>query len=203
MWMTLEHPIPSSLYLNQTKTFIYVLHDNQPQTCNKCGHEGHLRRDCKVKFCDWLNIVDIDVSEYEFDTDSEGEGEQEAFECPECDQKCANQSRLDEHMTTHTEEYSNEDITQEENKSITKSEDASIEKVNENTDSQVSEIFACSECEFECTNKSNRDEHMRTHIGEQNLVQQSEIQNEQNSETDINQCNIEVHVEPSQKRKLI
>ena len=30
VWMNLRHAIPSSLFINQTKSYIYILHDGQP-----------------------------------------------------------------------------------------------------------------------------------------------------------------------------
>ena len=102
VWMTLEHPIPSSLYINQTKTYIYVYHDNQPQSCNRCGQDDHFRKDCRVKFRDWTNIVDIDVSGYDLDSESENEDEQEVFECLTCEHKCTDRKSFDEHLGTHT-----------------------------------------------------------------------------------------------------
>ena len=49
--------------------------------------------------------------------------------------------------------------------------------ISRNPDAQVSEII---------------------HIGEENVVQQNEIQKEQNTETNVDQNNIEIHLDPSQ-----
>jgi hypothetical protein len=37
LWMEVAHPIPSSPFINQTETYIYVTHAKQQVTCHKCG----------------------------------------------------------------------------------------------------------------------------------------------------------------------
>ena len=40
-WLKLNKTIPQSLFLNQTKSTIYVQYPNQQMTCNRCGTSGH------------------------------------------------------------------------------------------------------------------------------------------------------------------
>ena len=51
--MTMSEPIPTALYIKQTKSYIYVNYDNQLQTCNRCGFRGHRVRQCITPFEEW------------------------------------------------------------------------------------------------------------------------------------------------------
>ena len=70
-YIRLNKPIPSSLYLNQTNTYIYVRHERQPITCHRCGQADHKILNCKMRFDQWINKVDIDIDDIDEECDSE------------------------------------------------------------------------------------------------------------------------------------
>ena len=63
-WMIVEFPIPSSLYIKDTETYIYFSYLEQPKTCHKCGSEFHMVNECTVyrttKPKDRENAIDLD-----------------------------------------------------------------------------------------------------------------------------------------------
>ena len=70
--MDIDYPIPSNLYIKQTQSYIYLQHDNQIQTCNKCGYDGHVFRRCETNVQDRINIVDLnDLGKDDDDNDEE------------------------------------------------------------------------------------------------------------------------------------
>ena len=47
-WMIVEHPIPSSLFVKDTQTYIHFSYEKQPITCHKCGSLAHLADKCNI-----------------------------------------------------------------------------------------------------------------------------------------------------------
>lgn len=48
VWMVVEFGIPSSLYINDSETYIYFSYIQQPRTCHKCGSHDHTVNQCDV-----------------------------------------------------------------------------------------------------------------------------------------------------------
>ena len=48
VWMVVEFPIPSSLFIRDSETYIYFSYLEQPKTCHKCGSEFHMVEDCNI-----------------------------------------------------------------------------------------------------------------------------------------------------------
>ena len=159
MWMDIDKPIPSSLYIKQTQTYIYIQYENQIRTCNKCGLIGHQIRDCRTKEDDKVNIFDLDclvcdeydIGDLESDTSEEHtEGtvenlDQISFDCAECDYKCHGKDILEDHMKTHNSNLNAEiymDPTQE------------------------LKYYACEICDYKCNYENILIVHMETHTEE-------------------------------------
>ena len=47
-WIVLEYPIPSSLFVKDTQTYIHFSYEKQPITCHKCGSLAHKADKCDV-----------------------------------------------------------------------------------------------------------------------------------------------------------
>ena len=43
-----SYPIPSSLYIKDSETYIYFSYLEQPKTCHKCGSELHMVNQCDI-----------------------------------------------------------------------------------------------------------------------------------------------------------
>ena len=68
-WMPYMHtPIPSSLYIPQTKTYIYFYHEKQDRTCNRCGSLEHRAPGCDVsrstKPQDRSNVINVNIEDF-------------------------------------------------------------------------------------------------------------------------------------------
>ena len=67
VWMVVEFPIPSSLYITDSETYIYFSYLQQPKTCHKCGSDEHMVSQCDVyrntRPKDRENAVDLDPDE--------------------------------------------------------------------------------------------------------------------------------------------
>ena len=59
--MEVTHPIPSSLFINQTETYIYVTHPKQQVTCHKCCGTGHIAKKCRARKIEFQNRVDVNL----------------------------------------------------------------------------------------------------------------------------------------------
>ena len=143
VWMTLDTTIPTSLFINQTQTFINVRHDNQPQTCNRCGHQDHFRKECKTRFEKWLNVVDIDISEYNWDNGSTLDSDMEDEEGTDIGDEAP-----DQHIKDHIEEEAKSQKKTQEDKNIENREISAdvtpiIEEVSESF--EIEKIFDCRE----------------------------------------------------------
>ena len=65
-WMVVEFPIPSSLYIKETETYINFSYLEQSMTCYKCGSGDHMGKNCEVfktvKPKDRYNAVSLEFS---------------------------------------------------------------------------------------------------------------------------------------------
>ena len=174
--MDIDEPIPSSLYIKQTQTYMYILYDNQTQTCNKCGHIGHQIKDCHTSADDKLNILDLDdlivvndVFDIESNVDSVDTNHidenldastnvdihldptqgKKRFECTECEYKCDYENILKVHMETH--KATSTEPKQHLGKYI--------------KGHKVEKTFPCTECDYTCSSDGALKDHMRIHTG--------------------------------------
>ena len=69
--MTIEDPIPSTLFIKDTLSYITISYPNQPPSCNRCGSLTHLIRDCEAQVGSGINTVHIDT-----DSDASDETEE-------------------------------------------------------------------------------------------------------------------------------
>ena len=68
-WMPYMHTaIPSSLYIPQTKTYIYFYYEQQERTCNRCGSLEHRAPVCDVyratKPQDRNNVINVNIDDF-------------------------------------------------------------------------------------------------------------------------------------------
>ena len=67
VWMVVEFPIPSSLFIKDSETYLYFSYLQQPKTCHKCGSDLHMVNLCDVyrtmRPKDRSNAVDLDPDE--------------------------------------------------------------------------------------------------------------------------------------------
>ena len=149
VWLYLQHPIPSSLYINQTKTHIYVSHDNQTKTCNRCGQQGHILKDCKTRFENWQNVVDINLSDVHSDSESV-----HSDDLP---------------TSVHSDSGSVHSVGQENESTVDQMSVTTGEQVNADIhidSSQGKVSFECPERDYKCSYKNILEEHMQSHTGE-------------------------------------
>ena len=63
-WMIVKFPIPSSLFIKDSETYMYFSYLEQPKTCHKCGSEFHMVSQCTIfrttKPKDRENATDLD-----------------------------------------------------------------------------------------------------------------------------------------------
>ena len=67
VWMVVEFPIPSSLYIKDSETYLYFSYVQQTKTCHKCGSDEHMVDKCQIykttKPQERDNAVDLDPIE--------------------------------------------------------------------------------------------------------------------------------------------
>ena len=55
--MEVKRPIPSSLFIQCTRTYITLYHPKQIKTCRRCGHPDHFAKDCRKGVLKRVNVV--------------------------------------------------------------------------------------------------------------------------------------------------
>ena len=133
VWMNLREQIPQTLKFNQLQTSIYVKYENQPMSCNRCGHTGHKAWRCSRNSRDYKNLLeykfmepnetrtgnptsqiinyeekdselDVNTSFTEIDIYTDPSQTTKSLECHLCEYTCNYDHILLEHMETHTGE---------------------------------------------------------------------------------------------------
>ena len=137
VWMVVNEPIPSSLYVNETQSFLYFEYEKQIPTCRRCGDPEHLSLECpvfkEVRPEKRDNAVSLNLSDFpdtlnKKGTDPEVQPQQHTEEIPI--------TIGDADMDIHIE---------------------SSQRTNE---------FVCPDCDYKCGYKDIMEIHMKTHTGE-------------------------------------
>ena len=84
MWMELNQQIPQSVHIKQLDNYIIVKYGNQPYSCNKCGHQGHNRKNCKTDLKDYKCNIDLDKINIDA-SDIHNEQPKVTYKCTKCD----------------------------------------------------------------------------------------------------------------------
>ena len=196
-YIRLNKTIPSSLYLNQTNTYIYVRHERQTITCHRCGQADHKILNCKMRFDQWINKVDIDISDIDEESDSDSEDDNSVYEdsineisvnmngqtdsissqaisiltCHLCDFKCQCDQLLESHLRTHTGENTLEcrQCKLTFNSDIDLKEHLLVHN-KEKTDNSGGSALMCLDCNVQCSS----DDELLDHIKQHSVVTQKE-----------------------------
>ena len=102
IWMNLKQQIPQSIYIKQINNFIKVTYENQPYSCNKCGHSDHNARACTIEQHNYKRVVDLnDIMVNKLDIHSEQLKHSELLKCDECAFECYYENILADHKAIH------------------------------------------------------------------------------------------------------
>ena len=185
--MKLKKPIPQSLTIKQTQTTIYVRYEDQPFTCNKCGHTGgHREMDCITPQKYYKNIIDVKVNDPSSPIEAESDNNGGLLKCSECNYTCKGDSNLKEHEKTHIGEKSficaecgcqfSEANELEMHMQIHSGEkpfkchlcDFIAKNETEQKDHDLMHedktLFSCSECKFTCNEEDDLIAHLKSHV---------------------------------------
>ena len=174
IWMDLHENIPCSFYIKQTQTYIYMQHENQVRTCNKCGKTGHYVKDCKTKPDDRANLIDL---EYFLENENEND-EIESIKSNETNSELDGEKSNE--VIEEVGEKSNEVIGEVGEKSNDVME--GVGNPRENPISQGGRSFECVPCGYVCDKESLFNEHMETH-------------------KNMNTKSVDIHLDPTQEVK--
>ena len=188
VWMVVEFPIPSSLYIKETETYVYFSYLQQPMTCHKCGSLLHKVNQCHVfrtvKQRDRDNAVNIEFHEIP--------------EPPENDNMSSHSNELsderngnpeppeNDNVSSHSNDLSDDDTDSEfedsrsvlsndsdmENDCIDMSMANTIQSVQELTcqGDIIDNSILCPECEYASESRNDLDRHMDSHTDESDSV---------------------------------
>lgn len=177
IWMNIRGNIPQSVRINKTDiAAMRVQYQNQPMSCNKCGHSHHRARQCTRESKDFINVIDIthqdddndmdavvslnlvNISANDLDVHIEPSQTNTLLQCAQCDYQCKYQHILDAHMETHNGEKplaSKICNLVEEAKSASKENNSPID---------LDQLFKCTECEvFSCNTYNELLKHLKSH----------------------------------------
>ena len=148
-WMVVEFPIPSSLYIKETETYINFSYLEQPMTCYKCGSGLHMGKYCDifrtVKPKDRDNAVSL---EFSLDDDDAAESLANGPDSDNEESKStlSTDSDTENNMPLHNSTPSAQANNLQEN----------LQEV----------LFACTVCDYTANQKSDLEEHVISHTGE-------------------------------------
>ena len=174
-YIRLHKPIPSSLYLNQTKTYIYASHERQPPTCHRCGRADHKIVRCNVHPKYWINKVDIDVS----DIEEESESETDDLDSDEnSDANSVYEDSISEVVEGGTNSVIETNTLQNEEADEISADEVTIDMHSAAAaevhidPSQGNTLIECPKCDYKCSSDNVLVIHMKTHTGEKPLSRQ-------------------------------
>ena len=160
-YIRLNKPIPCSLYLNQTNTYVYVRHERQPTTCHQCGKIDHKIATCKIRFDYWVNKVDIDISDIDMDSDTDTDSEEDD-DVNSIYEDSISEVAVD--INDHHEDISGLPSDQE---NIAMQNEATNVSIDDHlVTSQATALLRCPICEFKCQCDQQLKLHMKNHSGE-------------------------------------
>ena len=152
IWINLTKEIPQQLKINKTQMTINVYYNNQPISCNKCGHTGHKVRSCDQMPDAYINIIDVKEKD------------------------CKNSGKTGDNIDEEIEEDSGSDSDSD------MDDDDAISIIDDNGDhnekspadihiepSQNKNIFECTKCDYICKYENILNVHMQTHTGENSI----------------------------------
>ena len=103
--MELDKPIPSSFFIKDTRTFLYVKYTGQPLTCHNCGELNHKVKDCLTRPGNGINVIDLDpenTAETENDDDNDSDDQQSTTSEVNINSKSNNNENSDSDTTETT-----------------------------------------------------------------------------------------------------
>ena len=131
VWMTITSPIPSSLWVVESQTNMFLYYENQPLTCHTCGSVDHKAIECEV----WKttlpnereNAVNIDIDQEDLAGTNDPGAQSEVGDA-----------------------INDQDNTHESSSKSTLSPESESESENENNEENVECEFVCTECDKKC-----------------------------------------------------
>ena len=158
IWMELSQQIPQSVHIKQMDNYVTVKYENQPFSCNKCGHQGHTRKYCKTESNEYKCIIDLDNINID-ETDIHKGQPKEIFKCTECNYECF----CEEILKKHTEEHTNHNILCSECGLQTSSMAEFVNHMKKHTEEKP---YKCCKCGFSASSVLALEKHMKMHTGE-------------------------------------
>ena len=174
VWMVVEEPIPSSLFINETQSYFHFRYDTQTPTCLKCGSLDHKAYQCEIaktlKPDKRHNAVNLGLDEFPDTLNGHRNPVGESS-----DSVRGSDDPVDE--TSDPTQVANDPVDgntdSEDSRSSLSSDSDSPQSPTPNSNENAEDVeqaveceilFTCLECEYRSKNKMNYDIHIASHL---------------------------------------
>ena len=149
VWMRLSTHILSSLFIEETQQFMFFSYDKQIPTCNRCGSDCHLSKECDVYRTtaqkDRINATSFNLSEEKPDPKS---------------------NEPNDIIASSSDEEDEEEEEDKSKLSVSVISSSSVSDNDENVENNLTKAdteFPCSECDIKCKTVHELNEHREAH----------------------------------------
>ena len=170
-FMSVDNPIPSSLWIIEAQQNLFFHYNNQPQTCVNCGSLDHKAYRCntfrQTRPDNRPNAISIAVTgaqtEEDNVTSASSLNDNNVGDNNDTNDVNNNDDNNDgDHGVSNDDD--SDDIDDSDSDDVNTSSDGEyIDSGNEENDTNFEDQFACPECAYKCNTAHGLSDHMKTH----------------------------------------
>ena len=157
-FMSVDSPIPSSLWIAETQNYMFFNYTNQPQTCINCGSLEHKAFRCDVfrqtRPENRPNAVHIDIEDEPLDESMSG--------------RQPAQNNVSSNASLSNDDDNNEDDEDDNDEEDDGNDSGNTSSVDTETDTEdnthFEDQFSCPECDVKFTTVHGLEDHKKTHV---------------------------------------